>query len=210
MKSLNTLLNIVLLVAVAILFYREFSSPEQPAAQAEEAANLGDKDFSQLRMAYINYDSLVSRYAYHEELKTKLEERAKELEADLAQKTKVFQGNVQVLQEQAAQLSEEQLQQAQMELQQKQQELMLYQEQKRQELAQEEQALTGLLREDLDTVLAVVKQEYDLDLIFSYDRSSDLLSASKDLNVTETVLARLNERYEAGKAKMDSLEDATN
>lgn len=210
MKSLNTLLNLVLLVAVTFLFYREFSSTEGAEAQAEEAANFSEKDFSQLRMAYINYDSLVSRYAYHDELKSKLEKRAKELEADLAQKTKVFQGNVQVLQERAGSLSEEQLQQAQLELQQKQQELMLYQEQKRRELTEEEQALTALLREDLDTVLTVVKKEYQLDLIFSYDRSSDLLSAAEDLNITETVLARLNERYEAGKAKMDSLDNASN
>lgn len=206
MKSLNTALSVVLLIAVVFLFYREFSNKTEKSAQQSEAEAIASKDFSNLRIAYINYDSLVVRYDYHKELKEKLEKEAKALETELARRSKIFQEDVAILQQRASELSEERLQSAQMELQQKQQELMMYRDQQTQRLAEQEQELTSLLRDDLDDVLKQIREEYELDLIFSYDSRSDLLAADEGLNVTESVLNRLNEKYKASKG--DTLQSA--
>lgn len=206
MKSLNTVLSVVLLIAVIFLFYREFSSKPAKNAEQTEAEAIASKDFSNLRIAYINYDSLVVRYEYHKELKEKLEKEAKALEAELARRSTIFQEDVAILQQRANELSQERLQSAQMELQQKQQELMMYRDQQTQRLAEQEQELTSLLRDDLDDVLKKIREEYNLDIIFSSDSRSDLLAADENLNVTESVLSRLNDKYKASKG--DTLQKA--
>lgn len=206
MKSINTALSLILLIAVVFLFYREFSGGTEKSAQQSEAEAIANTDFSNLRIAYINYDSLVVRYDYHKELKEKLEKEAKALETELARRSKIFQEDVAILQQRANELSEERLQSAQMELQQKQQELMMYRDQQTQRLAEQEQELTSLLRDDLDDVLKQIRAEYKLDIIFSYDSRSDLLAADEGLNVTESVLNRLNEKYKASKG--DTLQSA--
>lgn len=203
MKAFNSVLNIVLLIAVIFLLYREFSPAKKestPAAQAEE--NLKTADFDKIRMAYINYDTLVKHYDYQQELVKKLEKKAKEFEADMAQRSRVFQESVALLQEKAPGFSQERLQQEQMDLQQVQQRLMQYQEGKRQELAAEEQKLLEILREDISDVLGKVQQEFNLSYIMSYDRGSDLLAVDDAYNITEVVLKRLNEKY--GAATKDS------
>ncbi len=199
MKAFNTVLNLVLLVAVIFLLYREFSpaEPKNRATLTEE--NLKNNDFDKVRMAYINYDTLVARYSYQQELKTQLELKAKELEADLAQRSKVFQENVSLLQEKAASLSPERLQQEQAELQQVQQRLMMYQQQKQQELAQEEQKLVDMLRKDMDDELEKIKADYNLDFIFSFDKTSDVLAVDSTYEITDLVIKRLNDKYNESK-----------
>jgi outer membrane protein len=199
MKNVNTFLNVVLLIAVVFLLYREFSGAQKnsPSAQAEE--NLENTDFGQARIAFVNYDTLVARYDYQQELKSTLEAKAKEFEADIAQRSKVFQENVNLLQEKAPTMSAERLQAEQADLQQVQQRLMMYQQQKQQELAQEEQKLIDLLRKEMDDELEKIKQEYNLNFIFSRDRASDLLAADSTYEITTVVLDRLNESYNANK-----------
>jgi outer membrane protein len=203
MKAFNSVLNIVLLIAVIFLFYREFIPAKEtsPADQAEKS--LKTADFDKVRMAYINYDTLVARYDYQQELKQKLEQKAKEFEADLAQRSRVFQESVALLQEKAPGFSQHRLQQEQLDLQQVQQRLMQYQEGKRQELAAEEQKLVDMLREDMNDVLSKVQEEFGLSYIMSYDRGSDLLAVDDTYNITEVVLKRLNDKY--GAAAKDSV-----
>lgn len=201
MKSLHAVVTGILALAVIFLLYREFSGP----ASAEGQSTV-QRDVAGLQVAYLNYDSLISKYEYHQELKSQLEEKAKELEADLAKKSQVFQENVAVLQERAGSLSDEQLQQAQMELQQTQQQLMMYQEEKSRELAEQEKELTDLLREDLDEVLGRIKREESLDMIFSYDRRSDLLAVDTNLNLTARVIKTLNDKYNENRKRQDSIE----
>ena len=55
MKNISLILNGVLLVAVAILYYLHFSSsPDSPAASSGAAADL--------KVAYINSDSVLEHY----------------------------------------------------------------------------------------------------------------------------------------------------
>ncbi len=166
-------------------------------AKSSEAIiqSLNEQESRGVRMAYINTDSLVEKYDYHRELRIKLEKKAKALEADLAQKSQIFQENIKLLEEQASQMSDEELQAAQLDLQQSQQRLMLYRDEKAQELAVEEQELMALIKEDMDVILDNIRAEYGLDFILSYDPSSILLDANEEYNITDIVADRLNEKY---------------
>ncbi len=199
MKVFNTVLSIVLLIAVCVLFWKVFDTaePTLPKKQTEEqiSENLDNQKFTGVKIAYINTDSLVSQYDFHKELRDKLEKKAIRLEADLEKKSKVFQENVQILQQQAEKMSPDQLQAAQLDLQQTQQQLMAYRDEQTQKLAAEEQELNLLIKDDMDGILENIKTEFDLDYILSYDPGSILLAANADFDITEMVAQRLNEKF---------------
>jgi len=200
MKAFNTVLSVVLLIAVAFLFVREFSDdkPARKVATEEEfSENLEEQEFSGVRIAYINNDSLVEKYDYHQDLKAGLESKMQGLEMDLAKKRQAFQENLQLLEEKAPTLSESQLREAQADLQMKQQQFMQYRDEKAQELSLAEQQLSELIFGDLDTVLAEVREDLDLDFILSYDRNTAVLKASESYDITDIVAKRLNKRYAA-------------
>jgi len=195
-QRISIVLQVFLVVAVVYLLVNHWGEADEGDADAGAPSSSTQEEFASARMAYIQYDSLVDRYELHRELKAKLEQEAQALRQEMEKRGRVFQENVQVLQDQADQLSEAELQQAQMELQQKQQEIMSYRQQGSEKLAQQQEELTALLREDLTVVLDSLKDEYRLDFIVSYDASSDVLAARKEYNITETVVQALNENYQ--------------
>lgn len=198
MKIFNTIAVVVLLIAVGFLFYEVYDKEPakvRPATDEDLSESLEGQDFKGVRIAYINTDSLVEKYDYHRELRSKLEKRAKQLEQDLEKKSRTFQENVQLLQQQADQMSEAELQAAQMDLQQIQQQLMDYRDEKSGELAEEEQELNLLIMDDMESILENIKEEFNLDYILSYDPSSILLAANEDYNITDIVVERLNKKH---------------
>lgn len=206
MKVFNTVTNIILIIAVGYLFLNDQSGESKKGAPDNKdlKENLAKQDISGVRMAYINTDSLVAKYEYHKELRLKVEAKAKNLEADMATRVRILQEGAQDLQARAAQLSQEQVQAHARELQMKERELELYQQQRTQELINEEAELTLLIKNDMDSILNNIKSEYDLDYVLSYDSKGVLLSANEDYDMTEILVKRLNEKYEAKKAKKDA------
>jgi outer membrane protein len=197
MKKISAVLNIVLLVAVIFLFYKVYATPGggKPSSEKEISANLNAQEFDGVKIAYINTDSLVEKYDYHKELRSKLEAKAKTLEADIAQKLEVFEESVRLLQEKAGTMNEAQLQQNQADLGQTQQRLYSYRDQKAAELAQEEQELNLLIRDDMKKVMDEFKEKYGLDYILSFDPNSIVLTANDQYDITDIVVTRLNEKY---------------
>lgn len=195
MKNSQSIISAILAIAVIFLLYREFSP--HPSSEQSPSTLAPAKAEGSLRLAYINIDSLVEHYNYHRELKEKLEQRVKRVEADLQQKSEVFQENITLLEREAPNMSDEQLQQAQMELQQTQQQLLQYRDQLTNELAVEEQELTQLLKADMDSILTALKTEQDYDFIFSFDPASSVLSANEAFNITKLVTERLNQAHQA-------------
>jgi len=199
MKNLSTILSAIALIGVIYLLVQNNNSGDasSESAKKEMPANAEGA----LSFAYVNTDSLVAKYEYHQELKAKLEGRAKNIKADLANKSKAFQENITILEQQAPKMSPQQIQQAQAELQQKQQELMMYRDQQSQALAQEEQELTMLLKDDMDVLLDSLKVEMGYDFIFSFDPTSSLLAANPKWDITDIVVKGLNRTYATKKGE---------
>jgi outer membrane protein len=153
------------------------------------------------KIAFVNTDSLVSKYEYHKGLREKLEIKFRSMERELERRSKVFQENYQVLEQQAANLSDAELQMAQAELMQKQQELIAYRDQQAESLSSEEAELTKLLLQDLDSVLVNIQAEQNLDFIFSMNAASFLLKANNAYDITPSIVSRLNTAHEKRKAK---------
>tara|TARA_R110001592_G_scaffold69489_5_gene213296 strand:+ start:19290 stop:19895 length:606 start_codon:yes stop_codon:yes gene_type:complete len=201
MKNLSTILSALALIGVIYLLVQNNSSTS--ASSESQIKEMPTKGAGELRLAYVNTDSLVAKYNYHQDLKVKLEGRAKNIEADLQSKSRAFQENVSILEQQAANLSPQQIQQAQAELQQKQQELMLYRDEQSQALAMEEQELTLLLKADMDLLLDSLKVEMGYDFIFSFDPTSSVLAANPAWDITDIVVEGLNKSYATKKGEKE-------
>lgn len=193
MKNLGLILSIVALIGVGYLMVQGNDSVESTESAAEEPS-YGSADGS-LKMAYINIDTLINAYDLHKELKAKLEAKAAEIDKDLQSKGEVFKENLALFEQNAANMSPQQLQQAQAELQQSQQQYMLYREERGRELAQQEQELAQLIKEDMDAILDSMKVAQGYDFIFSFDQASNLLAANPKWDITDMVVEALNKKH---------------
>ncbi len=63
-------------------------------------------------------------------------------------------------------------------------------------LMQKQQELQKSMKSDMDSVLVRMKDDLALDFILLYDENSALIFANPAYDITETVVAKLNENYE--------------
>src|SRR5690349_11497609 len=89
MKNASLILNIVLLVAVGVLFYLHFSSSRPAAAADGSAVEPGD-----LNVAYINSDTVLKYYDYLKVNKEQLEEKGKKMEQDMRNRAQGLQNEI--------------------------------------------------------------------------------------------------------------------
>jgi len=197
-----SLLGIQTILIVFLLFKVMGTSDEQNLDAEMPSRTAFEEDSTAstaLRVAYINNDTLIAGYAYQQELRESLENQARLLDADLQKRTKVFEENYTLLEQEAPNMSPEELQYAQADLMQRQQELIQYRDARAQELAEEEARLTNELLDDLNAVLKELKKEQGIDFIFSLSPTSSLLMANDRYDMTQQVVSRLNENYAARK-----------
>ena len=198
----------VLLIAVGFLFWKVYDTPDMKSGKSnsseEIAERLNSDEFAPARIAYINTDSLVKDYEYHKELRAELEEKAKRLESDLSSKSKVFEENLSILQQQAESMSQEELQSHQMDLERTREGLLRYRDEQANQLALQERELNQRIKDDMESVLNDIKEEYNLDFVLSFDPNSILLNANEDYNITALVVDRLNKKYHSKKEEANT------
>ena len=197
-----SLLGIQTILIVFLLFKVMGTSDQQNLDAETPGSTVVEEDSTAstaIRVAYINNDTLIAGYAYQQELRESLENQARLLDADLQKRTKVFEENYTLLEQEAPNMSPEELQYAQADLMQRQQELIQYRDARAQELAEEEARLTNELLDDLNAVLKELKKEQGIDFIFSLSPTSSLLMANDRYDMTQQVVSRLNENYAARK-----------
>ncbi len=203
MKNLSLILNAVLLVAVGVLFYFHFAGTK-PAASEAGAGFTGE-----LKIAYINSDSVLKHYDYLEANKKVLEEKTKKLEAEYRNRAIGLQNEITSYQRNVTSMTMGQVKAVEEDLGKKQQNLQLYQQSLGQQLAEEE----GKLNKELyDRITAFCKKygtENGYQIVLKFDPSSDVLFAGEALNISDAVTKGLNEEYAAEKSGAGVKSDST-
>ena len=136
MKNISLILNAVLFVAVAFLFYLHFAGKPTQSPSTEVAAP-GD-----LKMAYINSDSVLKYYDYFKINRGKLESKSKKLDQELRGRAQSLQNDYEAYQRNVGNLTIGQAKAIEEDLNKKQQNLRLYQESLSQELSGDEGKMT--------------------------------------------------------------------
>jgi outer membrane protein len=205
-KNISIVVNVVLLVAVAVLFYLHFSRPSHSSGDSNMAET---GTMPELAIAYVNSDTLTANYEYFKEMEQKLQVTAEKLEAEYQNRAEGLQREISSYQTTAGNMTPNQARAVEEDLRKKQQNLMMYQEQIGQQLRQEEVERSSALYDKLAEYLKGYASENDLQMVLTYSKGSAILFASDSLDITKQVIAGLNEAYKAEKNSPAAESDTT-
>jgi len=192
--NLSSILNIVLLVAVGYLYYQNFSEPSQKAKAKIEKRVAQPNDNA---IVYVEYDSVLTKYNMVNDMQQELLLEKTKMETRLQVEVENYKKEVQTFQERAAYFSERQRQKEQEVLMAKEQEIMQLEQNLQYEFADRQTALNTKLETKLQDLFRTEEFSNQHIMIFGKGIGSNLLYADAGLNITNLVIERLNEDYNA-------------
>lgn len=192
MKYLSVILNVVLVLAVGILYFMHFNqNSDIPAEIAEEPQS------SEFKVAYINTDSVLTNYSYSSKLRDQLQAKSQQMEKDYQNRVQGLQKEFNDYQQNMGNLTIGQAKALEENLVQKQQNLQLYQQRLSQDLLSQEAEMNKDLYERVTGFLSRYGSDHDLHLVVQYNQGSDVLFASDAMDITNVVIDGLNTEYDA-------------
>jgi outer membrane protein len=196
-KNASLVLNAVLAVAVAVLYYLHFSdktTTEPVSADATKSAPVR-------KTVYVNVDSLLTNYDYFKDTRKVLESKRFQLDNELNNKGRSLQNEVAFFQQRAQTMTMEQGRATEAALQKKQQDLMAYRDRIVQQLAAEEQKKNEELYNQIHDYLKKVNKQNQYDFVMGYSRGGGILFADSTLDATRTIIGGLNKEYQQKQTK---------
>ena len=195
MKNFTPVLNIVLVVAIAVLFYLHFASPKREVVPAGTSKTVPSGSF---RIAYFEVDSIQNQFEYFQEVRTELETKAQANSKVLGDLKNTFANKYQEFQKIAQSLS-------QTELASKQQELMQMEKAfqgKEKMMGDEMQDMQFKKMQDVKKKIEDYLKDYNKDkgYAFIFSSSPDLMYLKDSLyDITPDVVRGLNALYKKKK-----------
>jgi outer membrane protein len=206
MKNLSLILNAVLLVAVGVLFYLHFSNKNTSSSSSDSSASTVPGD---IKIAYINSDSVLEHYEYLKTNRVQIEEKTKKIEQEYRNRAQGLQNEITAYQRNVSNMTLGQVKAVEEDLGKKQQNLQLYQQSLSQQLMEEEAKLNKALYDRVTTYLKKYAAEKNLHVVLKYDPTSDVLFAGEALDVSKDVIKGLNEEYLQEKSGPKVKKDST-
>ncbi len=197
MKNVSLILNIILGVAVAVLYVLHFTAsgiPEEIQAEYEER---GEYFPVSRDIVYVNFDTLLNNYDMFFDLQKQFLERQQKMESELTGSSRNYERQVVEFQDrvQKGLLTRSQAQQRELELMQVQQNLMEQRDQYSRELMEEEQVMNRQLQHSIYDFLDEYNKKHNYQYILSHSFGGPFLYTDKNLNITRDVIEGLNRQY---------------
>ena len=201
MKKTSLLINVILALAVAVLYVLHFVSP------TSEKTTEGSEEISSAELlasggiVYVNIDSVLKNFTMYEDVMTELQNNLKTKEAEFNAKQRTLERNFTDAQNKISKGLVTRAEAAQLEqnLQIEQQQLMQLQQQMQMELAEKEQVemrkVLNAIMEHLKAKEADQKYEFVLGTTFG----DNVLYANDNLNITDALIEGLNTEYNSEK-----------
>ena len=195
MKNTSLVLSIVSLIAVVvfgILFLtKDGKSAAAPAGEAAEAAACqGD-------IVYIDLDRILMEYDMANDLRSVVETKVQNIQAEVTRRGKKLENDVKAFQEKidkglmTRSVAEVQGQK----LQQQEAEFNNYAAQKQAEIQEEQVVMMNQLGDAIKTYLDSYNAEKKYAMIITNSGGAPVITADEALNITDDVLAGLNDAY---------------
>lgn len=195
MKNLSVVLNVVLAVALAVLYVLHFTG-NKPGAQPQTSISASAEG-----IAYINIDTVIFKFAKFTDMRNTLLEKQKVAEAELTSKGNQYQKGVKDYQDKVNKGLVTRATAAQMEqaLLQEQQDLLKLQNDAQQGLMEEEQVMNRQVLEYITTFLEENKNVYNCKYILGKSFGSVVLYGDSSLDITDKVVEAINLKYKSEK-----------
>ena len=208
MKNLSIILNVILLIAVAVLYIVFFTSEKKVEEKISENST-AVINLNNLPIAYVNTDSVIKNYKLSIKLGEELDGKQKKAESSYQTRATGLQREIMDFQNNAGNMTQNQALAVQEKLQQKQQNLMMYQQTLQQDLMKEEAQMTDNIYTKLTTYLDDYAKKNKLQYVLTYVRGSGVLFANDSLDITNQVIDGLNVEYEASLTVAKPAKDST-
>lgn len=196
MKNLSLALNVILLVAVAVLFVLHFSGNKGSQAQPMASGNS--------KIGYINTDTVLKYYEFSKDGQNKLEAQGKKMEDDLKARASSLQNEFNSYQRNRGSLTIGQDQVMQEDLARKEQNFNMYRQTVTQNLMAERDKINQELFERIGAYLKKYGQQTGIQVVMKFDPTSDLMYASDSLDISKAVIDGLNAEFKNESVKSDS------
>lgn len=196
MKNTSLILNLVLLVAVVVIYVLHFTSakPDTSAGEGEASSQLSD-----IKIAYVKVDSLILNYDLAQELHDSFTKNQDAYTKEYAARRSKFEEQAAAFREKVQRggfLTEQRAVQERDRLVGEEQEIMKLDQELSGKLAEMQNANNQQLLDSLMSYLKMFNAERKYSYIFN---SSGILIGDDAHNITKEVLTVLNARYAAKK-----------
>ena len=196
MKKVNLILNIVSILAIAVLYVLHFADDSRHGSQPVS----GDSQVSAVKgdIVFINLDSLVNQYDMYNDLNTELQSKASTIENELNKQSRAFENDVKSYQDkmQKGLLTLSQAQTTEQELAMREQQLKQLAQQRQLEMADETNVMYNKVMDAISTYVSNYNKDKQFALILTTTGATNtVLGGDQALNITEDILKGLNEEY---------------
>ena len=196
MKHSNLIFNIILAIAVVVLYILHFSSPSATPVFTSTSDSTHVVDAS-AETVYVNGDSLLEKYEYFKKAKKDFEAKTARTENEITAKRTALEREFAAYQQQASGMSQDQRAKIEESLMRKEQELRTYSESAAAKLQEEQVSFNEKLFDKVSAYLKEHTKGKNYKIVMNYTKGTGILYANDSLDITNEVLRGLNEQYKS-------------
>lgn len=192
MKNLSVALNVVLLIAVAVLYFLFFNGNK--SVTSTRTKDVRDTAIANLptRIGYFNMDSVENRYTYIKEVREQLKAKEQNISAELNALKKNYMERIQQLQAKAQTMSQTEGDAAQAEINQMQQKLQQREAELTQSLQGEQFKMMQDINKKIEEFLKTYNQHKKFAFILSHQPGDFIYYKDSLCNITSDIVDGLN------------------
>ena len=196
MKNTSLILSIIALVAVVVFGILTLTKGGK-GADAQTEGEAVEASASKGDIVYVDLDRILMEYDMANDLRSVVETKVQNIEAEVTRRGKKLENDVIEFQNKIDKgLMTRSVAEAQSQkLQQQEAEFNNYAAQKQQEINEEQVVMMNQLADAIQTYLAKYNEEKQYAMILTNSGGSPVITADAALNITDDVLAGLNEEY---------------
>ena len=195
MKNTSLILSIISLVAVVVFGILSLtkggkSADVQTDGEVVEAASKGD-------IVYVNLDRILMEYDMANDLRSVVETKVQNIEAEVTRRGKKLENDVKEFQDKMNKglMTRSVAEVQQQKLIKQEQDFNNYAAQKQQEIQEEQLVMMNQLGDAIKTFIDNYNVEKQYAMIITNNGGSPVVAANPALNITDDVLAGLNDEY---------------
>jgi outer membrane protein len=211
-KNLSLILNVVLIIAVGVLYFIFFKQKSEWSYHSVGGDSTQTIDILQpalplpkgdQKIVYINLDTLQSKYEFIKKLNKDLDSKGRADQARLEAKANELQAEYMKYQQQfqAQTMTEQQAQDAQMDMERKKQALDLLDQKITKDYTDEAKKAQDRYIDNLNEYLRRRSKEHHYAYVLGYVKGAQIIFANDSLDITKQVVDGLNKEYKSKSIK---------
>jgi outer membrane protein len=192
-QKISTALNLVLVAAVAVLFYLHF---KKPSVSSNTDGTVSGSVY------YINTDSVISSYQFTRDNGMLLEAQNAKRTEMLQNRQRTYESMVKQYQKDLPVLTEREKAKKEEQIMRVQNELMQMQQQFQQDAMMEEQGLLVTIADTLEAFMTDYVKGKNIDYVLGYQENGMIFYRNPKFDLTNDVITGLNARYKPATTPM--------